>query len=180
MAVAQARAGLLLRNGLALGTAGIAYVGVALFGHPGRLHPQRDGLVAAAIVCVFSQLVFHLADRRHKVRFEVKRGSLRVRGDPFGRTYPLAKLKLDQAAPADLSGPGPRALRWKLFGAGLPGYWAGEYDLGDGSGCTARVFVSDRARVLRIPTTDGQTLFLSVEDPAGFKRLLAQARAESQ
>jgi hypothetical protein len=58
------------------------------------------------------------------------------------------------------------------MGTGLPGYAAGWFKLRNGA--KALLYVTDRSRVARIPTTEGYLVMVSVNDPAA---LIAQLRS---
>jgi hypothetical protein len=53
----------------------------------------------------------------------------------------------------------------RTSGIGLPGYGAGWFRLAGGA--RALVFATDRARLVRVPTTAGYVLLLSADDPDG-------------
>ena len=65
------------------------------------------------------------------------------------------------------------APRWKTNGVGLPGYQAGWFRLRRGG--KALLFVTDRTRVVFVPTNEGYSVLLSVPDPDVFLRTLRAA-----
>ena len=107
-----------------------------------------------------------------RVVFEIEPDALRIRGDLFGRRIPLAMLRLDEARQVDLrSGPDHLSLV-RTFGVGLPGYLSGWCRAFRHEG-KLLVFLTERTRVVRIPTTEGYTLLLSPAAPESFLRALA-------
>jgi hypothetical protein len=59
------------------------------------------------------------------------------------------------------------------MGTGLPGYSAGWFSLRNGE--KALLFVTDRSRVVRIPTRDGYSLMVSPRHPQAFMEALRAA-----
>ena len=106
-----------------------------------------------------------------RVVIEVSPDALRIRGDLFGRRVPMAMLVLDEARIVDIRSGPDRLTLVRIWGVGLPGYLSGW--------CTAfhhkgklLVFLTERTRVVRIPTTAGYTLLLSPAAPESFLRAL--------
>jgi hypothetical protein len=105
--------------------------------------------------------------------FTVSPQGLRIRGDLYGRTIPLADILTDQARVVDLTQDPDLKPGWRTNGVGLPGYQSGWFSLkGGGKGL---LFVTDKRRVLALPTTEGYTLLLSPQDPEGLLTVLRQA-----
>ena len=109
-------------------------------------------------------LMIWLAWSMQHVRFTVSNEGLRLQGDLYGRLIPLKSLKLDDAVVTDLNTDKDHQPKWRTMGTGLPGYAAGWFKLRNGT--KALLYVTDRTRVVRIPTTEGFTVMLSVSDPA--------------
>ena len=59
---------------------------------------------------------------------------------------------------------------WRTNGVGLPGYSAGWFKLSNGQ--KALAFLTDRTRVVYLPTRAGYVLLLSVASPQEFLRAL--------
>ena len=109
------------------------------------------------------------------VRFVLGDGSLRVRGDVYGRSIPRAALRPEGAEVIDLRAGGRYSRMLRVNGIGLPGYASGWFrPVGGGR---ALVFVTDRSRVVALPTTLGYTLLVSPADPSGFLAALSAAPA---
>jgi hypothetical protein len=106
-----------------------------------------------------------------RVVFEVSPDALRIRGDLYGRRIPRAMLVLDEARLVDLAtGPDHLALI-RTNGVGLPGFLSGWCRAFRHEG-KFLVFLTERTRVVRIPTTEGYTLLLSPAAPESFLRAL--------
>ena len=121
--------------------------------------------IALFLLALLGLLVYTAYSARH-VRFEVSRAGLRIVGDYYGRTIPLNSLVLAEAGHVDLRRSSEYAPRWRTNGTGLPGYQAGWFNLANGE--KALLFVTDPRRVVRVPTTEGFTVLLSVESPEDF------------
>ena len=111
-------------------------------------------------------------------RFEISEAGLAVRGTLYGRSVSWSSLRLDEARVADLGRDPGLQLRSRTNGVGLPGYRAGWF--GMRSGGRALLFVTDPSRVVVLPTGEGFTLLLSVQDPDAFLRALRTRTATSR
>ena len=120
-------------------------------------------------------LMFWLAWSMQHVRFTVSNEGLRLQGDLYGRLIPLRSLKLDAAVVTNLNTDKDHQPKWRTMGTALPGYAAGWFKLRNGE--KGLLFVTDRTRVARIPTTEGYTVMLSVSDPAALIDALRQQHA---
>lgn len=117
-------------------------------------------------------LMIWLAWSMQNVRFTVSNEGLRLQGDLYGRLIPLKSLKLDEAVVTNLNTDTDHQPTRRTMGTGLPGYAAGWFKLRNGM--KALLYVTDRTRVARIPTTEGYTVMLSVSDSAA---LIAELRS---
>lgn len=104
--------------------------------------------------------------------FTVSHEGLRLQGDLYGRLIPLKSLKLDEAVVTNLNTDEDHQPKWRTMGTGLPGYAAGWFKLRNGT--KALLYVTDRTRVARIPTTEGYTVMLSVADPTALIEALSR------
>jgi hypothetical protein len=121
--------------------------------------------VTALLVGVVVMLLVTVRGSRQS-RFEVTAESLRLRGDLYGRTIPRTRLQLGLARRVDFDADPDLRPRWKTMGTGLPGYQAGWYRLRGGG--KALLYLTDRAKAVYVPTSDGYGLLLSPADPDGF------------
>ncbi len=103
--------------------------------------------------------------------FEFSPSGLRLRGDIYAREIPAATLRGGAARLIDLNAEPDLLPRGRTFGTGLPGYWAGWFKLRNGE--KALLFVTDRSRVVYVPTLEDYSVLLSVTEP---NALLARLR----
>jgi hypothetical protein len=129
------------------------------------------GLILLSVLLLLA--VFAYASRQTK--FELSDAGLTIRGDFYGRRLPAASLLTGEAQALDLTANRDYALAWRTNGAGFPGYSSGWFRLGNGE--KALVFVTDRRRVVYLPTREGYAVLLSVPEPDKF---LAALRRLSQ
>jgi hypothetical protein len=118
----------------------------------------------------------YLAYASRHVSFEVTSAGLRIAGDIYGRAIPIESLDLSLARVTDLNQDSEHRLKWRTNGAGLPGYASGWFKLQNGE--KALVFVTDRRRVLYVPTAEGYSVLMSAADPDGLLQTLHKARLE--
>jgi hypothetical protein len=103
-------------------------------------------------------------------RFEITDDGLRIRSALYGRTIPAASLVVDEARIVDMREELQPTIRTN--GIGLPGYAAGWFRVRNQG--RALLFVTDRRRVVNIPTTEGYAVMLSVQQPEAFLRRLQE------
>jgi len=111
-----------------------------------------------------------LAYSARNAKFEITNDGLRIRGALCGRFIPASHLLLEEAEHLDLRHGGPYRPKWRTMGTGLPGYLSGWFKLKNGE--KGLLYVTDYSRVVKVPTRDGYTLLLSVEDPHRFLEAL--------
>lgn len=120
-------------------------------------------IIGLILVGVFLMMAWVAWSMQH-AQFTVSKEGLRLQGDLYGRLIPLQSLKLDEAVVTNLNTDKDHQPKWRTMGTGLPGYAAGWFRLRNGT--KGLLYVTDRTRVARIPTTEGYTVMLSVSDPA--------------
>ena len=120
-------------------------------------------IISLILVGVLVLMVWLAWSMQH-VRFTVSDEGLRLQGDLYGRLIPLKSLKLDEAVVANLKTDQDLQPKWRTMGTAQPGYAAGWFKLRNGE--KALLFVTDKTRVARIPTTEGYTVMVSVSEPA--------------
>jgi hypothetical protein len=129
-------------------------------------------LIGALLIGLVALFAYIAWSTRH-VQFEVSSEGLKITGDLYGRTIPAADLIAGEARGIDLAAePGYRP-RWRTNGVGLPGYISGWFRLVNKE--KALAFVTDRTRIVRIPTRKGYSVLLSVADPQQFLSALNTA-----
>lgn len=98
--------------------------------------------------------------------FEVGPYGVTLRGDLYGRTIPSRAIRMEGVRIVDLDRePKLRPTR-RTFGTALPGYRSGWFRLADGE--KALLYVTDRSKVVYLPTSEGYSVLLSPTDPTGF------------
>lgn len=106
---------------------------------------------------------------RH-TKFEIDSGELKISGDIYGRRIPLNTLELKEAKIINLKTDHDYKMKWRTNGAALPGYASGWFKLNNGEKSLA--FLTNRDRVVYIPTQNGYCLLLSVQQPEEFLHAL--------
>ena len=125
-------------------------------------------LVAGGLILLLGSFAY--ASRQ--VKFEVSPEGLAIQGDLYGRRLPAASLVREEARPVNLiEDPNYRPV-WRTNGAGLPGYGSGWFQLSNGE--KALIFLTDKRRVVYLPTREGYSLLLSVPEPEKFLETLRQ------
>jgi hypothetical protein len=107
------------------------------------------------------------------VRFEVSPDGLRIHGALYGRFVPAGSLVSAEAREINLLSDSEHGIVLRTNGIGLPGYTAGWFRLSNRE--KALVFVTNRSRVVYLPTLDGYSLLLSPADPQAFIASLQRA-----
>jgi hypothetical protein len=130
------------------------------------------GILLLAVVALFG--CFAYASRA--ARFEISDQGLRIRSAVYGRTIPAQALVPEEARIVDLRHELQPTFRTN--GIGLPGYAAGWFRVrGEGR---ALLFVTDRSRVVYLPTRDGYPVLLSVQEPENFLQAVQRATGTTQ
>jgi hypothetical protein len=126
-----------------------------------------------AFLLLFILLFAYLAWTSRHASFEISPGGLAIHGGLYGRLIPAADLDAQHARATDLTAGSAHALSWRTNGVGFPGYASGWFQLQDGE--RALAFVTDKHRVVYIPTRKGYSVLLSVADPEAMVRALQQS-----
>ena len=133
---------------------------------PAGMKPWWVFLAAGVLLAsIFAMLAVSMLGSR-TARFEVDAGGLRIRGDFYGRRIPAAVIRADEARRVDLASEPELRPKLRTWGTGLPGYQAGWFRLASGE--KALLYVTDRRKMVYVPTTAGYGLLLSPDDPDGF------------
>lgn len=120
------------------------------------------GAVSLVLGLVLVMLAWVAWSARHS-RVEVTDAGIRLVGDLWGRSLPLASLDLAASELVVLDDSSPYRPVSRTFGTGMPGYASGWLRLRNGEKALAYLTTSER--VVRIPTSEGYSLLLSVADP---------------
>jgi Bacterial PH domain len=113
-------------------------------------------------------LITYAALGSRRARFDVSAEGLEIHGDMFGRRIPAAAIDAGAVRLLDLGQEDSLAPRRRTLGSGFPGYLAGWFRLKNGR--KALLFVTDRSRLVYVPTSGGFDVMLSVADPGAFVR----------
>jgi hypothetical protein len=135
---------------------------------PATSGPITVFVIVAVLVVGLLVVMGLFAYASRQAKFEVSPAGLTIRGDIYGRHLPAAALVPAEAKAVDLSLNQDLRLKWRTNGAGFPGYSSGWFRLGNGE--KALVFVTDRRRVVYLPTRTGYAVLLSVAEPEEFLR----------
>ena len=128
-------------------------------------------IIAAVVAALLFFLGAFVYASRH-VRFELSPEGLAIRGDLYGRRLPAASLLRPQARVVDLTVDQDCRLVARTNGVGFPGYGSGWFQLANGE--KALIFVTDKRRVVYLPTREGYALLLSMAEPQQFLAALRQ------
>jgi hypothetical protein len=131
-------------------------------------------LIAAALVLIVVPMLLlgYVAVSGRSTRYEISGNGLAIRGTMYGRTIAWEDLNVGEARVVDLATERELQPTLRTNGIGLPGYRAGWFRLRQpGKGL---LFVTDRSKVVAIPTRLGYTLILSVSDPHAFLERVRQ------
>ena len=111
------------------------------------------------LALLFAYLAFNIS----KASFEVSPEGLRLRGDLYGRLIPAQSLLVEQAQIINLNHDPARQLGFRTAGTSVAGHQAGWFRLKNGE--KSLVYLTDRARVVYLPTRDGYSVMLSTPQP---------------
>ncbi len=129
-----------------------------------------------AIICVLLAVVLmalaYTAYSSRNSRVEIESDRIKLVGDFWGREIPFTLLNVSGARILDLTGNTEYSPKRRTFGTGLPGYASGWFRLRSGE--KALVYLTKRRDVVYVPTSDGYSLLLSVEEPERFIATLQQ------
>ena len=123
-------------------------------------------LVVVVVGVVF--LLYSVANQGRNATFTVTDTGLDIGPGIYGRFIPRAQIESSGVKVVDLNIDKEYALKRKTSGSNLPGYEAGWFKLANGE--KALVFVTDKSRVVYIPTTDNYSVLVSTlhaEEMAG-------------
>lgn len=132
---------------------------------PSRREIMLPAALATLLPVMIGVPVGLLAWTSRRASFELSRQGLRIRG-PYGRLVPREGLIISEARRVDLkTDPSFRGMT-RTNGIGMPGCLAGWCRFKGGNKVLA--FITDRTRVVAIPTSLGYTLLLSPQEPEAF------------
>ncbi len=125
-------------------------------------------LVLIAVIVLF---IFIGYSSRH-MNFTVSDEGLRIGPGLYGRFIPRGDINAEGVRVINLNADAEYKPKWRTNGAGLPGYSAGWFKLANKE--KALLFVTDRSRVVYIPTNKDYSVLLSVREAEEFADLIKQ------
>jgi len=125
-------------------------------------------LVLIAVIVLF---IFIGYSSRH-MNFTVNDRGLRIGPGLYGRFIPKEDINAEGVRVLNLNSDSEYRPKWRTNGAGLPGYSAGWFKLANKE--KALLFVTDRSRVVYIPTNKDYSVMLSVREAEEFTDLIKQ------
>lgn len=105
-------------------------------------------------------------------KFELTDEGLQIRGGIYRRFIPKSSLFIEGAKILDLNAEGEYQPKLRTNGIGLPGYNAGWFKLKNGE--KALIFITDRSKVVYIPSKEGYSVLLSTSRPEEFLTLIGE------
>ncbi len=133
------------------------------------------GGVLLVITVGVSALLWSSFNASRTATFEVSPAGLTIKGEWRPKVIPADRIDAAAARAVDLDSDPPLRPAWRTMGTAIPGYSSGWFRLKNGE--KALLYVTDRHRVAYVPTRDGYSILLSVEDPealvASLKKNLA-------
>ncbi len=137
---------------------------------PGTNGPIWLLMGVSILLLVMVGLFAWLAWSSRNSRFEISDTGLEIGATMYGRTIPVESLIADGIRVVDLHRDRDLYPRCRTNGAGLPGYLAGWFRLRNGE--KSLLFVTDKRRVVYVPTREGYSVIMSVRRPEEFKAAL--------
>ena len=130
-------------------------------------------IVVLAVVIGGAATVLFLTTRgaRHS-RFEVSDEGLRLHGDLYGRLLPPAAIRSDWIRVVNLAHSPELVPVRRTAGTDVGGYQSGWFKLRNGE--KGLLYLTDRSKVVYVPTAEGYVLLLSAQEP---EKLAARLRA---
>ncbi len=105
--------------------------------------------------------------------FEVSEEGLAIRHTLYGRTIPMSCIQVGGIRIIDLKVESEHKPKWRTNGLGLPDYSLGWFRLKNGS--KALLFLTDKQRVVLLPTSKGYSVLLSPDQPEALAEALREA-----
>ena len=122
-------------------------------------------LLLALIVLVAA---FYASSKR--AGFAINNDELEIRAALYSRKVPLAEIRREGIEPVDLEEDAGLKVKWRTNGIALPGYSEGWFRLKNGK--KALLFVTDKKKLVLVPTVHDYIIIVSPADPAEFIRAL--------
>jgi hypothetical protein len=133
---------------------------------PASSKPLWFILIICGLLAIVLLALAYTAYSSRNSRVEISSDRIKLVGDLWGREIPVGLLNVSAARVMDLNASSEYLPKRRTLGTGLPGYSSGWFRLQNGE--KALVYLTQRRNVVYLPTSDGYSLLLSVEDPKGF------------
>lgn len=115
-------------------------------------------------IVLLALLFIAYASRNSKV--ELDNNTLKLSGDFWGREIKIDQLDVTSVRILNLYENKEFNPKWRTLGTGLPGYSSGWFRLRNGE--KALVYLTQRNKVVYLPTSNGYSLMLSLDEPEKF------------
>ncbi len=141
-----------------------AIIGVLWFAKPAEFADIPLWVMALILAIGPLIILISLKGVRNPV-LELDAHGITLRVSFINKHWPISALNSASARTLDLQSHDELRPKWKLWGAAMPGLSSGLFKLRNGE--KAHVYLTDRQKVIHIPTQDGSIL-LSLERPKDF------------
>jgi hypothetical protein len=132
------------------------------------------GVVVFIILVGVIVMFIMLSYQAKNAQFTVSDQGLRISPGLYGRFIPREKIDASGVKVINMDIDSEYKPKWRTNSAGLPGYSSGWFKLANKE--KALLFVTDRTRVVYIPTTDNYSVLLSVQETEEFAGILQDWR----
>lgn len=119
-------------------------------------------LMLIVILVVFARFVYW----SKYTTYEITDAELIINGGMWSRTIGRDQLNVDSAEIVNAKTSEAFGVRVRTTGIAIPGYKSGWFRLKNDE--KALLFVTDQSKVIRLPTFDGYTLMMTVDEPEQF------------
>ena len=133
-------------------------------------------IICCLLAIVLLALAYTAYSSRHS-RVELKNDRIKLVGDFWGREIPLSHLNVAGARILNLTKRSEYSPARRTRGTGLPGYNSGWFRLRNGE--KALLYLTHYHDVVYVPTSEGFSLLLSVEEPQKFMEALQRPLTDS-
>ncbi len=127
-------------------------------------------IIIGVVLLILSGYLFFSLSNAGGTEVIVSEKGLQIKDVSYGKFIPRSSLIISKARIVDLNVEKGYRPSLRIWGTSLPGYSAGWFTLRDGE--KALVFLCNHTKVVYIPTKDGYSLLLDMQNPEGFLRVL--------
>jgi hypothetical protein len=112
-------------------------------------------IILIALIVLF----IYIGHSSRNITYVVSDEGLQIKGGLYGRMIPMADIVSEEVRVMNLNNETEYSPKWRTNGIGLPGYAAGWFKLRNKE--KALCFLTDRSRVVYIPTSKDYSVMLS-------------------